>query len=126
MRTFTVYQKSPPTEYTAEGRANPPDQPQFQGVVFDDGSVAVCWLTAFPSISVWGSLEALKRVHGHPEYGTAWVWADADDDQRALRLTDSGTVPAGATAEEAALADRLTALTEELGLYDNPGAGCER
>ena len=75
MRTFTVYRKNPPAAYAAQGTANPPGEPQFQGVVFDDGTVAVRWLTAHRSHSVWDSLEELEAVHGHPEYDTEWAWS---------------------------------------------------
>lgn len=74
MRTFTVYRASAPAEYRAQGVANPPDEPQFEGVVFSDGTVAVRWLTEYRSHSTWDNLEALERVHGHPEYGTRWAW----------------------------------------------------
>lgn len=89
MRTFTVYRKNPPADAVTQGRANPPGEPQFQGVVFDDGSVAVRWLTQFRSVSTWDSLESLKQVHGHPEYGTEWVWDD-DGLAEALRQQRAG------------------------------------
>lgn len=89
MRTFTVYRKSPPPDATAQGRANAPDEPQFQGVVFDDGSVAVRWLTAYRSTSTWDNLESLEKVHGHPEYDTQWVWQDIPADHWLLRTGEA-------------------------------------
>ena len=56
--------------------ANPPDEPQFQGVVFDDGTVAIRWMTAIPATSVWDSLDDMLKVHGHPEYASVLVWND--------------------------------------------------
>jgi hypothetical protein len=58
------------------GTLNEPDEPQYQGVVFADGSAAMRWMTKFRSTSTWDSFEALYRVHGHPEYGTVIVWPD--------------------------------------------------
>lgn len=74
MKTFTVYRRNPPAAYAEQGAANPPDEPQFQGAVFDDGTVAVRWLTAYRSVSIWDSLASLEAIHGHPEYGTTWTW----------------------------------------------------
>jgi hypothetical protein len=53
---------------------NPPDAPQYQGVVFADGTVAMRWLTARRSHSVWSSFAEMFDVHGHPEYGTEIHW----------------------------------------------------
>jgi hypothetical protein len=73
MRTFTVYRPNVPETHTATMK-NPPEMPQFQGVVFDDGTVAVRWLTPIGSTSVWKCLEDLLAIHGHPEYGTQIRW----------------------------------------------------
>lgn len=76
MRRFQVYRPAPPAEYREQGTANPPDEVQFEGVEFSDGSVAVRWLTTFRSTSFWPDLKTLEKVHGHPEYGTVWRWLD--------------------------------------------------
>jgi len=76
MRRFVCYRTTPPEGYRAAGVANPPADPQFEGVVFSDGTVCVRWLTDFRSHSVWQSWDDLERVHGHPEYGTEIVWVD--------------------------------------------------
>lgn len=73
MKTFTVYRRVIPDHHN-EDQANPPDMPQFEGVVFSDGTVAIRWLTAKPSVSFWASLKDLMDVHGHPEYGTEVIW----------------------------------------------------
>ena len=76
MRRFEVYRPSPPESYLAAGTANPPDEVQFEGVVFSDGTAAVRWRTEFRSTSLWSSLEDVEKVHGHPEYDTIWRWLD--------------------------------------------------
>jgi hypothetical protein len=76
MRRFEVFRPNPPADYQEKGTANPPDEVQFEGVVFTDGSVAVRWLTEFRSHSLWTTLGDLEQVHGHPEYGTRWRWLD--------------------------------------------------
>jgi hypothetical protein len=76
MRRFQCYRPNPPAEYYEQGAANAPDEVQFEGVVFSDGTVAVRWLTEFRSHSVWSSMADLERIHGHPEYGTVIKWLD--------------------------------------------------
>lgn len=76
MRRFRCYRPNPPEGYREQGAANAPDEVQFEGVVFSDGTVAVRWLTEFRSHSVWSSLADLERIHGHPEYGTVIEWLD--------------------------------------------------
>lgn len=76
MRRFQVYRPTPPEDYEPTGRANPPDQVQFEGVVFSDGSVCVRWLTKYRSHSLWNSWDDLYNVHGHDEYGTVIQWID--------------------------------------------------
>ena len=76
MRRFQVYRPAPPPEYRELGAANAPDEVQFEGVEFTDGTVVVRWLTEFRSHSVWTCLADLEKIHGHPEYGTIWKWID--------------------------------------------------
>lgn len=78
MERFTVYRQSVPDETHDANQKNPPDQPQFEGVVFSDGTCAIRWLTAKRSTAVWASLEDMRAIHGHPEYGTYFVWHDSD------------------------------------------------
>lgn len=77
MRRFKVYRPNPPEGYRESGSANAPDEVQFEGVVFSDGTVAVRWLTAYRSHSIWDSWDSLEKVHGHPEYNTKVEWVDA-------------------------------------------------
>ena len=74
IRTFTMYRRNVPSETHNELQANPPDQPQFEGVLFADGKVVLHWLTVRCSISVWDSLDDMLAIHGHPEYGSVMVW----------------------------------------------------
>jgi hypothetical protein len=69
-RGFVGYRPNPPAEYAAQGAANAPDEPQYEGAVFSDGTVAVRWLTEYRSHSVWATWNDFWQIHGHPEYGT--------------------------------------------------------
>lgn len=77
MKRFTAFRRE-----LAQRGTHTPDQmndeslPQFEGVVWSDGTVALRWLTACRSTSVWGSLDEMLRIHGHPEYGTDIIWHD--------------------------------------------------
>lgn len=70
MHTFTGYRPNPPEEYRDKGITNGGIKADYEGVVFDDGTVVVRWLTAFRSHSVWRDWTDFHQVHGHPEYGT--------------------------------------------------------
>lgn len=76
MKRFRVYRPEVPVETHGGGLANAPEEVQFEGVVFSDGTCCVRWLTAYRSHSVWASFEELEKVHGHPEYGTVFEWLD--------------------------------------------------
>jgi hypothetical protein len=76
IRRFEVFRLSPPAGYFEAGAANPPDEVQYEGVVFSDGTVCVRWLTEFRSHSIWASLTDLENIHGHPEYDSTWRWLD--------------------------------------------------
>ena len=80
MRRFKVYRPNPPEHYREGGFANAPDEVQFEGVEFSDGTVAVRWMTERRSTSLWTNLEDLMAVHGHPEYGTIVDWLDEPND----------------------------------------------
>lgn len=73
MRTFTMYRHAVPDTHD-DNQRNAPDEPQFEGCVFSDGRVAVRWLTAKRSVSVWDSLDDMLAIHGHPEYDSELVW----------------------------------------------------
>lgn len=80
MKLFVGYRPNPPEDYKESGLANPPDEPQYSGVVFDDGSVSIRWLTAVHSFSNFDSYKDWEKVHHHPEYGTYLRWLNSDYD----------------------------------------------
>lgn len=76
MRRFTMYRRNVPDATHNGDQKNAPDEPQFEGVVFSDGTCAIRWLTAKRSTSVWSCLDDMLAIHGHPEYGSELVWHD--------------------------------------------------
>lgn len=77
MQRFTAYRRNISERDThTHYQKNPDDQPQFEGVIWTDGTVTLRWLTACSSHSVWANIEDCLRVHGHPEYGTVIEWHD--------------------------------------------------
>lgn len=89
-RRFTVYRRGDLSETHNANQVNPSDQPQYEGVVFSDGTTVVRWLTAAQSTSVWADFETLWKVHGHDDanskHGTVIVWHDHNADHaQALR-----------------------------------------
>ena len=76
MRLFTVYRPNIPEGTHDENQANGPLEAQFQGVVFDDRTVIIKWLTAVGSISIFENMTEMLKIHGHPEYGTELYWHD--------------------------------------------------
>lgn len=77
IRTFLGYRPNPPENYVSGGFANAPDEPQYEGVVFSDGTVVIRWLTEHRSHSVWENFDEFFAVHGHPEYGTEIIFDHA-------------------------------------------------
>lgn len=76
---FTAFRRNLSERGThSEVQANPDDQPQYEGVVFGDGTCVLKWLTKANSVSVFASLAQMLSVHGHPEYGTDIIWHDGD------------------------------------------------
>lgn len=80
-RAFAGYRPVPPAEYVEKGITNKGDAPDYEGVIFSDGTVVLRWLTEYRSHSVWNSYAAFYQVHGHPEYGTE------------IRFHDGGPAP---------------------------------
>ncbi len=82
MKTFTVYRTNAKNVVNEIEKSNyrEADLPQFQGVVFHDGRVAIRWFTETKSTSFWDSIEDLKKVHiyAHPDYGTRIEWSDGE------------------------------------------------
>jgi hypothetical protein len=76
MKRFTVYRPNVPDTTHTEFTKNPPDEPQFEGIIFTDGTVVQHWCTVSKSTCHWYNLQDLLTVHGHPEYGTYFIWHD--------------------------------------------------
>jgi hypothetical protein len=77
MRRFTMYRRDIARHGVHDSsQMNPEDEPQFEGVEFSDGRVAIRWLTAKRSVAVWDSMDDMLAIHGHPEYGSELVWHD--------------------------------------------------
>lgn len=77
MKLFTMFRRNVPDATHDANQKNAPDEPQFEGVVFTDGRVAIRWLTAKRSVAVWDSMDDMLAIHGHPEYGSELVWHEA-------------------------------------------------
>lgn len=79
MQRFTAYRREISSRETHNAfQKNPDDQPQFEGVIWTDGTVTLRWLTACRSHSVWANLSDCLNIHGHPEYGTVIEWHDGE------------------------------------------------
>lgn len=77
IQRFVAYRRNISERETHnETQKNDDGEPQFEGVIWSDGTVALRWLTPLRSISVWDSIDAALGVHGHPEYGTEIIWFD--------------------------------------------------
>lgn len=76
MRTFEGWRPQPPQEYAAKGITNAGAAPDYQGVIFSDGTVCIRWCTEYKSHSTWQCWADFHRVHGHPEYGTLIKFSD--------------------------------------------------
>lgn len=90
IRRFTAFRRNISQRAThSELHKNADDEPQFEGVVWSDGTCTLRWLTPLGSHSVWGSVEDALAIHGHPEYGTEIVWHDEEPPEFwAKRISD--------------------------------------
>ena len=80
MKRFTVYRTQLSIRDTHNHfQKNSDDEPQFEGVIWTDGTVSLRWLTQCRSWSTWNSIEDMLNVHGHPEYGTVIEWHDGEE-----------------------------------------------
>lgn len=74
IQRFTVYRRNvSKLETHTDAHRNADAEPQFEGVIWTDGTVTLRWLTQCRSTSVWNNLNDMLEVHGHPEYGTE-IW----------------------------------------------------
>ena len=72
---FKGYRPQVPDTHNSDQK-NAPDQPQYNGIVFEDGRTVLQWLTAVRSIAIFNSYEEFFKIHGHPEYGTRIDWVE--------------------------------------------------
>lgn len=82
MRRFTVYREGDLSATHNVNQVNAPDKPQFEGVVFTDGTCVIRWMTKCRSTSVWNTFDEMWLVHGHVEpeskHGTKIIWHNED------------------------------------------------
>lgn len=71
---FIGIRPNPPQDYIEKGITNGPDLPDYEGVVFSDGTVCLHWLTSVNSHAIFKSYDDFFHIHGHPEYGTEIRW----------------------------------------------------
>lgn len=78
MKRFTMYRRGDISETHNDLQRNAPDVPQYEGVIFTDGTVAIRWLTPLRSTSVWDDMDTMLGVHGHPEdqYASELIYHD--------------------------------------------------
>jgi hypothetical protein len=80
MRRFVVFRRGDLSETHNEDQVNAADEPQYEGVVFTDGTCVLRWRTAGKSTSVWASFDEMWKIHGHDDpnskHGTELVWMD--------------------------------------------------
>ena len=79
IKRFVMYRRGDISATHTELTVGPPNLPQFEGVVFSDGTTVLRWMTPLKSTSVWASFDDAMGVHGHPEerYQSELVWEDA-------------------------------------------------
>jgi hypothetical protein len=70
--SFVAYRPHPPEEYKEKEITNAGKSADYEGVIFNDGTVVLRWRTQFRSHSIWASWDDFWHVHGHSEYGT-WI-----------------------------------------------------
>jgi len=82
MKLFTGYRENPPPF------GNPPDQPQFEGVVFEDGTVVTKWLTEVKSMHTYADWDSFWKIGG---FGTEihWVQIGYDGPSSTLNRDDA-------------------------------------
>lgn len=80
IKRFTAYRDNMDNRDTHnENQKNAESEPQYEGVVFTDGTCVLRWLTPLRSTSVWPDFDTAMGVHGHPEYGTRIVFTEPSE-----------------------------------------------
>lgn len=92
MKTFTVYRTAiSERESHSTQMKNADNEPQFEGIIWSDGTVTVRWLTSVASTATFNSLQDLLTIHGHPEYGTEIDWGDGDPEPEWVQMVKEYT-----------------------------------
>lgn len=79
MQRFTAYRRKISERDTHSAlHKNADSEPQYEGVIWSDGTVTLRWLTPIRAHSVWAGIGDALAIHGHPEYGTEIEWHDGD------------------------------------------------
>lgn len=87
MQRFTAYRRNISERTThSDLHKNADHEPQFEGVIWSDGTCTLRWLTPIRAHSVWASVDDALEVHGHPEYGTEIVWHDGPPPAKWIEL----------------------------------------
>ena len=126
-RRFIGYRPKVPAHYITGGYGNAPDEAQFEGVQFTDGTVAVRWLTQYRSTSIWPSFAEFQAVHGHAEYETRIDWLDAtparcEHDQLECSICDIRDLRTPASSDTPKPCERCGGSGELIGpAHDNEG-----
>jgi len=68
--TFSCYRRGDISATHTASQRVAPDEVQFDGVIFYDGTVVIRWNTLAHSTAVFPSLDDLLAIHGHPEYNS--------------------------------------------------------
>lgn len=68
MRRFHLVRKVDASGISGTGRV-------AEGVLFDNGWVAMIWLSARPSVNLFASIEDVEAIHGH-DHKTEIVFVD--------------------------------------------------
>jgi len=97
-RRFALVRRSDPSGVSGVGLV-------AYGVQFDDGHVAVRWVSDSPSTSLWNGVTDLMRVHGH-EGATVLQWLDADPERAPHRRPGNGQHPSDANGRPPAQSHR--------------------
>lgn len=68
MRTFNLVRTKDISGISGTGKV-------AEGVEFDDGQVAICWLSKYHSIGLFDNILCLEKIHGH-RGSTRVKWLD--------------------------------------------------
>ena len=90
MKRFVMYRRGDISDTHTTDQRNAPDEIQFEGVVFSDGTTVQRWCTPSKSTAVWPDFQTMMNVHGHPEerYQSELVWLDGAEEINEFNRTN--------------------------------------